>query len=111
MLPDIKEGRLIRKRLHESPDLQAIDPGFGEDYDEAKHSETLRAELNLRISLLSNAPLLLLILRRIGESLVRKEILPLSRITNVKTTRGMLGPLGAAIQTLVLWKRPLWKRR
>ena len=47
MLPDVKKSRLICKRVHEAPDLQAIDPDFGEEYDEAKHGETLRAELNI----------------------------------------------------------------
>ena len=47
MLPDVKDGRLSRKRLHETLDLQAIDPDFGEEYDEAKHGDTLRAELNI----------------------------------------------------------------
>ena len=30
-----------RKRLHDPPKLQAIDPDFGEEYDEAKHGDTL----------------------------------------------------------------------
>ena len=47
MLPEVKNGRLIRKQLHDPPKLQALDPDFGEDYDEAKHGDTLRAELNI----------------------------------------------------------------
>ena len=46
MLPGVKDGRLIRKCLHEPPELQAIYPDFGEEYDEAKHGDTLRAELD-----------------------------------------------------------------
>jgi len=47
MLPDVKDGRLLRKRVHDPPKLQEIDPDFGEEYDEAKHGEILRAELNI----------------------------------------------------------------
>jgi hypothetical protein len=47
MLPEVKNGRLIRKRLHDSPKLQSIDPDFGEEYNEAKHGDILRAELNI----------------------------------------------------------------
>ena len=47
MLPDVKDSRLIRKRLHEPPDLQAIDPDFREKYDEVKHGETLRPKLTI----------------------------------------------------------------
>ena len=47
MLPDVKDGRLIHKRLHEPPNLQAIDPDFGEEYNVAKHGDTLRTELNI----------------------------------------------------------------
>ena len=45
MLPDVKEGRLICKRVHDPPKIQDVDPDFGEDYDEAKHGDILRAEL------------------------------------------------------------------
>ena len=34
MLPEVKAGRLLRKRKHDSPNLQDIDPDFGEVYDE-----------------------------------------------------------------------------
>ena len=47
MLPDVKDGRLLRKRVHDPPKLQEIDPDFGEEYDEDKHGEILRAELNI----------------------------------------------------------------
>ena len=47
MLPEVKNGRLIRKHLHDPPKLQAIDPDFREEYDEAKHGDTLRSELNV----------------------------------------------------------------
>ena len=47
MLLEVKNGILVRKRLHGPPKLQALDPDVGEDYDEAKHGDTLRAELNI----------------------------------------------------------------
>ena len=47
MLPEVKAGRLLRKRKHNSPNLQYIDPDFGEVYDENKHGEILRAELTI----------------------------------------------------------------
>ena len=47
MLPDVNEGRLIRKRVHDPPKIQDMDPDFGEDYDEAKHGDILRAELDI----------------------------------------------------------------
>ena len=47
MLPDVKHGKLIRKRKHKPPSLQDIDPGFGEEYCEAKHGKILRDELNV----------------------------------------------------------------
>ena len=47
MLPEVKNGQLIRKRLHDPPKLQAIDPDFEEDYDKVKHGDTLGAELNI----------------------------------------------------------------
>ena len=37
LLPEVKAGRLIRKRRHEAPKLDEMDPNFGEEYDEAKH--------------------------------------------------------------------------
>ena len=47
LLPDVKDGKLLRKRKHDPPRLDNIDPGFGEEYDEAKHGEMLRAELKI----------------------------------------------------------------
>ena len=47
MLPEVKNGRLLRKRVHDPPKLQEIDPDFGEEYDEAKHGDILRAKLNI----------------------------------------------------------------
>ena len=47
MLPEVKYGRLIRKRKHNPPSVHDVDPNFGETYDERKHGETLRAELNV----------------------------------------------------------------
>ena len=37
LLPEVKAGRLIRKRRHEAPKLDDMDPNFGEEYDEATH--------------------------------------------------------------------------
>ena len=34
MLPEVKAGRLIRKRIHNPPKLQEIDPNFGVEFDE-----------------------------------------------------------------------------
>ena len=45
MLPEVKNGRLVRKGLHDPPNLQDVDPDFGEEYIESKHDETLPAEL------------------------------------------------------------------
>ena len=45
MLPEVKAGRLIRKRRHDPPRLRDVDPSFGEEYDEAKHGEMLRDKL------------------------------------------------------------------
>ena len=47
MLPEIKTGRLLRKRKYNSPNLQGIDPDFVEVYDKNKHGEMLRAELTI----------------------------------------------------------------
>ena len=47
MLPEAKVGKLIRKRVHDPPKLLDVDPDFGEEYDEAKHGDTLRAELKI----------------------------------------------------------------
>ena len=47
MLPETKVGKLIRKRVHDPPKLTDIDPDFGEEYDEAKHGDTLREELKI----------------------------------------------------------------
>ena len=47
MLPEVKAGRLIRKRVHDPPKIQDVDPNFGEEYDDAKHGEILRAELDI----------------------------------------------------------------
>ena len=45
ILPYVKDERLLRKRKHNSPNLQYIDPDFEEEYYENKHGETLSAEL------------------------------------------------------------------
>ena len=34
VLPEVKAGRLIRKRRHEPPGLRDVDPNFGEEYNE-----------------------------------------------------------------------------
>ena len=47
MLPEVKAGRLIRKRKHPAPPLTDIDPNFGVDYDETTHGTILRAELDV----------------------------------------------------------------
>ena len=47
MLPEVKAGHLLRNRKHNSPNLQDIDPDFGEVYDENKSGEILRAELTI----------------------------------------------------------------
>ena len=47
MIPEVKAGRLLRKRKHDSPNLQDIDPDFGGEYYENKHGETLRSELTI----------------------------------------------------------------
>ena len=47
LLPDVKAGRLIRKRKHAAPSLTNIDPNFGEEYDDAKHGAILQAELDV----------------------------------------------------------------
>ena len=47
MLPEVKVGRLICKRVHHPPKLQEIDPDFGEEYDEAKHGNILHTELDI----------------------------------------------------------------
>ena len=47
ILPEVKDGRLLRKRKHNSPNLHDIDPDFGEVYDENKHGEILLAELTI----------------------------------------------------------------
>jgi len=40
-------GRVIRKRLHPSPRLDEVDEKFNVQYDEAKHGEKLRKELQI----------------------------------------------------------------
>ncbi len=47
MLPEVKAGCLIRKRVHAAPTIRDIDPNFGEEYDEDKHGDILRDELNV----------------------------------------------------------------
>ena len=47
MIREVKAGRLLRKRKHNSPNLQDIDPDFGDIYDKNKHGEILRAELTI----------------------------------------------------------------
>ena len=47
MLPDVKAGKLIRKRKHAPPKLHDVDPAFGEEYDETKHGRMLKEELNI----------------------------------------------------------------
>ena len=47
LLPDVKEGRLIRKRKHSAPNLTSIDHNFGEEFDESKHGNMLRSDLKI----------------------------------------------------------------
>ena len=47
MLPEVKAGRLIRKRKHPAPPLTDIDPNFGVEYDDSKHSDLLRKHLDV----------------------------------------------------------------
>ena len=46
MLPEVKAGRLIRKREHVAPPLTDIDPNFGVKYDEEIHGVMLRNKLD-----------------------------------------------------------------
>ena len=47
MLPEVKAGRLIRKRRHPAPPLTDIDPNFGVEYDESVHGSMLREHLDV----------------------------------------------------------------
>ena len=47
LLPDVKAGQLIRKRKHAAPRLGDIDPAFGEEFNEEKHGEMLKSDLNI----------------------------------------------------------------
>ena len=47
MIPEVDAGRLIRKRIHNAPSLDDIDPHFGVAYDEATHGGMLRDELDI----------------------------------------------------------------
>ena len=47
MLPEVKAGRLIRKRKHNAPNVTDVDPDFGEEYDKAKHGNIIRTQLDL----------------------------------------------------------------
>ena len=47
LLPEVKAGRLIRKRLHTPPKLHGIDPAFGVEFDEMKHGQILKDELKI----------------------------------------------------------------
>ena len=47
MLPEVKAGRLIRKRLHDPPKLQDVDPAFGVEFDEKLHGKMLKEELDI----------------------------------------------------------------
>ncbi len=43
LLPEVKAGRLIRKRVHDAPTIGDIDPNFGQEFDEDKHGDILHA--------------------------------------------------------------------
>ena len=45
LLPEVKAGRLIRKRRHDAPRLDDLNPNFGEEFDEEKHGQMLKDEL------------------------------------------------------------------
>ena len=47
MLPEVKAGRLIRKRRNVAPRLDDVDPTFEEEFNEAKHEQMLKDELNI----------------------------------------------------------------
>ncbi len=47
MLPEVKTGALIRKRKHPAPPLHDINPNFGVEYDEEKHGDMLRSDLDV----------------------------------------------------------------
>ena len=47
MLPEVKAGKLIRKRKHAAPPIDNVDPNFGVPYNEAKHGDILRSALDL----------------------------------------------------------------
>ena len=46
MIPSSSSGRLIRKRLHPAPDIDSVDPTFGEVFDPILHGPEL-AKLQL----------------------------------------------------------------
>ena len=45
--PHGKGSRLVRKQKHPAPRLDDIDPDFGVDFDEDKHGNMLRSQLNI----------------------------------------------------------------
>ena len=67
MLPEVKAGRLIRKRRHDPPRLRDVDPSFGEEYTGAKHGKMLRDELRIEHLTLFQRRVLTLLLRHFGE--------------------------------------------
>ena len=64
MLPEVKAGRLIRKRRHNPLKLQDIDPNFGEEFNEAKHGQMLKDELNISHLSIFQQNLLLVVIKK-----------------------------------------------
>ena len=49
MVPNVSCGRLIRKRKHPAPDVNSVDPNFGEEFNLATHGPELD-QLSLSLS-------------------------------------------------------------
>ena len=88
MLPEIKAGRLLRKRCHETPRLDDIDPNFGEKFDEAKHGQMLKDELNISHLSVHQQNVLCAFIINIGDFSAKRALPPLSKIMNIKLTQG-----------------------
>ena len=74
MLPEVKYGRLLRKRKHNSPNLQGIDLDFGEVYEDNKYGEILRAGITISCLTTVQQSVLTEVLKKYWRMFIKKGV-------------------------------------
>ena len=110
MLPEVKTGRLLRKHKHNSPKLQYIDPDCGEVYDNNKHGEILRAELNMNHFTTVQQSFLTVVVKKYWRVFIKKGVTTVVKYYECEIDTGNARPIRCRNTTFGPLETPLIKK-